>query len=147
MAVDGHPAMTTAPDIYERLFQFACRVIRFCRTLSRTDLGAVVIGRQLAESATSAIANAEESRAAGSARDHIARLRISLKEARESKCRLRICVACEIGAARQAAWPLDESDQLVAILTTMLRRMDPASFVHKHQPAREATPPGKGADG
>jgi hypothetical protein len=46
----------TGYNIYERVFQFAVRVVRFVRTFPRT-LDAVEVGRQLVRSATSVGAN------------------------------------------------------------------------------------------
>ncbi len=119
--------MTQPVDIYDRLFRFACRTIAFCRTLSRTDVASVVLARQLVASATSAGANSEEAKAAGSRRDFRARFRIVLKESRESKYWLKVAVACGMGNQPEAAWLQNEADELVAILTTILKRTEPHS--------------------
>jgi four helix bundle protein len=76
-------------ELNERLFKFAVRVIKFLQSLSRnpeTD----VIRYQLAKSSTSSGANYEESQAGSSKADFANKVRISLREMRESNYWLRI---------------------------------------------------------
>ena len=70
---------------------------------------------QLLSAGTSTGANAEESDGASSHDDFIAKNRIALKEAKETRFRLRVCRRCELLDSRFD--PLvNESDELVRIL-------------------------------
>jgi four helix bundle protein len=64
----------------------------------------------------------EEARAAESRRDFVSKTSIALKEAREAWVRLRICERTQCGPPQEAAALVGEADQIVAILTTILRR-------------------------
>ncbi len=75
---------------------------------------------QLIASATSAAAMLEEAKAAESVRDLISKCSISLKEARESWVRLRICAETSEHATRKAAALAAEASEIVAIVTTIL---------------------------
>ena len=63
----------------------------------------------------------EEAKAAESDADVISKCCISLKECRESWTRLRICQKCRFGDPKEALELVQESDQLVAIITTIIR--------------------------
>jgi len=107
----------------ERTFAFACQVVRVYRTLSRTPNFPIGIARQLLHAGTSVGANVEESRAASSKRDLAARLGIALREARETKYWLRLIVATDLAPDVPLGEALAEVDELVAILTTTVRRL------------------------
>ena len=76
-------------DIQERTFRFAVRVVRLVERLPRDGAG-LVVGRQVARSATSVGANVEEADGAESKRDFIHKMSIAHKEARETRYWLRI---------------------------------------------------------
>ena len=63
----------------------------------------------------------EEAKAAESDADFVSKCSISLKECRETWTRLRICQECAFGDAKDVAALVDESNQLVAIITTIVR--------------------------
>jgi four helix bundle protein len=109
----------TGYNIYERVFQFAVRVVRFVRTFPRT-LDAVEVGRQLVRSATSVGANLEEADGATTRRDFLYRLSLCRKEARETRFWLRLCQASEIGDAAEANSLYQESDEIVRILSGII---------------------------
>jgi four helix bundle protein len=75
---------------------------------------------QILSAATSVAAMLEEARAAESRRDFVSKLAIALKECRESHARLRMLQHCQIGPAGEIASLVQEADQLVAILTTIV---------------------------
>jgi len=109
-------------DIHERVFEFACRVVRLHRALSRkrgTDRVAV---NQLLRSGTGIGSNLEEAKAAQSKADFIAKARISLKEARESNYWLRLMEATETIEASRIHPLVQESHEIVAILTTIIKK-------------------------
>jgi four helix bundle protein len=76
-------------DLAERLFEFAVRVIEFLKTLPYSPENKT-IRTQLSKSAASSGANYEESQGGSSKADFTNKVRISLREMRESNYWLRI---------------------------------------------------------
>jgi len=76
-------------DLEERLFSFAVRSIKYTRVLSTTPEYSI-IKYQLTKSATSSGANYEEAQAGSSKADFTNKVRIALREMRESNYWLRI---------------------------------------------------------
>lgn len=102
-------------DIHERLLDFACEIVRAAQFLhTRSAIGRAV-SYQLLSAGMSAGANAEEADGASSHDDFIAKTRIALKEAKETRFRLRVCRRTNLLDSRFD--PLvKESDELVRIL-------------------------------
>ena len=112
-------------DIYERVFQFACRVLRMDRAIQRTRGVNRNAMNQLVRSATSIGANLEEARAGQTKADFHARLRISLKEARESQYWLRLLLASGCLTEQRLKSLVEEAGEIVAILTTIAKKSNP----------------------
>jgi len=112
--------MQDKPDIQKRTFDFACRVVRLCKSLENSSVSRT-IANQLLRSATSIGANVEEAQAAQSKPDFTAKMYISCKEARETHYWLRILTSTDILPEAQLSDLKDESNQLVAILTTITK--------------------------
>ena len=81
-------------DLEDRLFNFAIRTIKFLRTLPAAS-EYNVIKYQLTKSATSSGANYEEAQAGSSKADFINKVRIALREMRESNYWFRIIKGIE----------------------------------------------------
>lgn len=81
-------------NLLDRTFKFGVNCIIFLRTLPR-DFEYNVIKLQLTKSSTSIGANYEESQAGSSKADFRNKVRISLREARESNYWLRVIKALE----------------------------------------------------
>ena len=112
-------------DLRERMFEFVCLVVPFCRALSKEPGVVRQIAWQLASAATSAGSNLEEAKAAYSRRDFAAKNAIALKEMRETLYWLRVIVRCNL-ADRNAVQPLlQEADELTAMLTAGMKRLRP----------------------
>ncbi len=79
----------TKNDLCERLFEFAVRVIEFLKTLPYSPENKT-IRAQLSKSACSSGANYEESQGGSSKADFTNKVRLSLREMRESNYWLRI---------------------------------------------------------
>ena len=102
-------------DIHERLLEFACDIVRAAQFLhTRGPIGRA-LSYQLLSAGTSTGSNAEEADGASSHDDFIAKNRIALKEAKETRFRLRVCRRVELLDARFDAL-VTESDELVRIL-------------------------------
>src|SRR5437868_15274550 len=112
-------------DIEERAFKFACRVLKMDEQLSRNRGVNRRAMNQLVDAAMSVGANLEEARGAQSRADFHAKVRISLKEARESHYWLRLVSASSKLAPSRFAPLIQEANELVAILTTIAKRVNP----------------------
>jgi four helix bundle protein len=110
-------------DIDARALAYAVRAVRLVRFLeTRRDSASQIIARQLLRSAMSVGANLSEARSAETKRDFVHKCTISLKEARECLYWLRLLVAAEMITEKRLADFLNETDELIAILTTIIKR-------------------------
>ena len=112
-------------DIYERTFQFACRVLMMDRALAKDRRVNRNAMNQLVNAASSVGSNLEEARGGQSQADFYAKLRISLKEARESHYWLRLLL--KSGSVRESriAPLVQEANEIVAILTSIAKKTNP----------------------
>ena len=81
--VEPATGLRRGADIAERLLLLAATIVRLARKLPR-DVGGRHVASQLVRSGTSAGANYEEGRAAESRADFIHKLRVAVKEMRET---------------------------------------------------------------
>ena len=109
-------------DIHQRAFEFACSIVRLHRRLTRMRGANRVAANQLLRAGTSVGANLEEAKAAQSRPDFIAKARISLKESREAHYWLRLIEATEIVALPDVHDLVEEANQIVAVLTTIVKK-------------------------
>jgi len=116
--------MLTIPRPYKirpRVFDFACEVIRaFPKT--KLDTPSLKAWAQLIAAATSSGAHLEEASAGGTRPHFLSLMRGALREMRESNYWLRIISATELTGFRHAGPLIQESGELVAILSTIVRR-------------------------
>ncbi|MGK0309693.1 MAG: four helix bundle protein [Lentimonas sp.] len=76
-------------DLEERLLEFSVRTIRLSRKIETSEAGKH-ISNQLLRSSTSPLANHAEAQAAESTRDFVHKLKVSLKELRETQRWLKL---------------------------------------------------------
>ncbi len=108
-------------DLPERTFEFARRVVKLCLLLDQKPGTSRTLANQLLRSGTSIGANVEEGQAGQSKADFVSKLSIACKEARETNYWLRLLSATEIVPESRLAELLDEANQLIAILTTVIK--------------------------
>lgn len=101
-------------ELAERLLDFAVRVGKVADALPKTRLGRHIAG-QLVRCGTSPAPNYEEARAAESRADFIHKLRVCLKELRESRCWLRMIAKGSLLPEAQLRPLIDEATQLCNI--------------------------------
>src|SRR5688572_11109431 len=102
-------------DLRERLFEFAALTVRVVQYLHTQGPVPSALSYQLLKCGTSAGANYEEADDGSSNRDTIAKQRISLREMKESRFRLRVLRSCGyLGEAHDPV--IRESTELVRIL-------------------------------
>jgi len=109
-------------DIKERSFSFACRIVKLYQSLANKKGGGEILGRQVLRSGTSIGANLEEASAGQSRADFISKCNIALKEARETYYWLRLLMTTKIVPSDMLRPLANESNELVAILTTIVKK-------------------------
>ena len=102
-------------DLCERFLGFAISVLRFIKTVPRNDENNVII-HQLGKSCTSIGANYEESQAASSKADFYHKIKISLREARETLYWLKIIEGLNLGDRAKLREIMIESFEIKQIL-------------------------------
>ena len=108
-------------DLHERLLLFARDVVRAVEFLHKRGAVGRALSYQILAAGTSIGSNYEESDGASSNADFIAKNRIALKEAKETRFRLRVCRLTDLLDARFD--PLvQESDEIVRILATIVHK-------------------------
>jgi four helix bundle protein len=109
-------------DIKVRAFEFACRIVRLHQFLLNQRGTTRSIAGQMLRAGTGVGANLEEAHAAQSKADFVAKSSIALKEARETHYWLRLLIACELAPAKRLGLLEAEANELVAIMTTIVKK-------------------------
>jgi four helix bundle protein len=107
-------------DLEDRLIRFAAEVCRLVDGLPSTAVGRHA-GLQLIRCATSPAANYAEAQAAESRRDFVHKLKICLKELRETRTWLKFVSQMELCDAASAEPQMRECEELLAIFATSVR--------------------------
>ena len=115
------PTPTKPFAIKARVFGFACDVVR-AYPKSRLDPPSLKVWSQLIASATSTGAHVEEAAAAGTRAHFLSLMRGALREMRETHYWLRVMTVTELAGANDVGPLVEEADQLVAILSAIVRR-------------------------
>jgi four helix bundle protein len=101
-------------DLEERLIDYAVRIIKIVESLPNTPVGKH-LGGQLSRSGTSPALNYGEAMAAESSADFIHKMKISLKELRESFVCLKIIKKCNYFPISKLEPILTENNELISI--------------------------------
>jgi four helix bundle protein len=118
---NGAETIAQVYDLEERLLQFAVRIIRLSEGLPNTRTGNHIAG-QLLRSGTSPYPNHGEAQAAESPKDFTHKLRLSLKELRETQRWLKLIQNVPlIQPPARVDDLLGECDQLIRIFVTSIR--------------------------
>ena len=108
-------------DLEERLIDFAVRIIRTAESLPKTRTGNHIAG-QLIRSGTSPAPNYGEAQGAESRSDFIHKMKISLKELRETRIWLLMVVKAGIIKPKTKLEPLiNENNELISIFVTSIK--------------------------
>ena len=107
-------------DLEERLLEFSVRTIRLTREIESSEAGRHV-SNQLLRSSTSPLANHGEAQGAESAKDFIHKLKISLKELRETQRWLKLVKRVPLVEKPELLDELlSETDQLIRIFVASI---------------------------
>lgn len=109
-------------DILERTFRFSVRIVKLCQILDQQPGVGRTLSRQMLRSGTSIGANVEEAQAGQSRADFVSKYSIACKEARETHYWLRLIAECNVLPETRLGEITKECDELVAILTTIIKK-------------------------
>jgi four helix bundle protein len=112
--------MSDEKDLRIRTKSFALQVIRLFSSLPKSP-ESQLIGKQLMRSGTSVGSNYREAYRARSDAEFVSILGICLKELEETMYWLELLVESEIVQQSKLSSLLDESDQLIAIFTSIVK--------------------------
>ncbi len=108
-------------DLEGRLIEFAVRIIQVAESLPKTKVGNHIAG-QLIRCGTSPAPNYGEAQAAESRADFIHKMKVCLKELRESRIWLLMIVKAKlINPATKLDSLIDENDQLISIFVKSIK--------------------------
>ncbi|MCZ7644989.1 MAG: four helix bundle protein [Planctomycetota bacterium] len=110
-------------DLRLRTRQFALRIIRMYTTLPKRGREEVrVLGTQVLRSGTSVGAHYREAYRAKSDKDYVNKLQGALQELEETRYWMELLVDSEIVSVRKMSELFKESDELTAIIVTIVRK-------------------------
>jgi four helix bundle protein len=118
---ERHATSARGQGIRDRAFDYACRVVDFCEQLTAAGGVGRLMVPQLLDCSLSFATMLEEAPAAESDADFISKYCIGLKECRESWTRVRVCKRCRKGPQTEAQALVQESSELIAIVTTIVK--------------------------
>jgi len=108
-------------DLEERLIDFAVRIIRTAESLPKTRAGNHIAG-QLIRCGTSPAPNYGEAQSAESRSDFIHKMKVSLKELRETRIWLLMIVKADLIKPMSKLEPLiNENNELISIFVTSVK--------------------------
>jgi four helix bundle protein len=107
-------------DLEERLLEFTANIVRLADSLPNTKAGSHIAG-QLLRCGTSPLANHGEVEAAESRKDFLDKLRICLKELRETWRWLRLIGRLDLSQGEQLRVSLTEVEELIRIFAASVR--------------------------
>ena len=108
-------------DLEERLIDFAVRIIHIAESLPKTKVGNHVSG-QLIRCGTSPAPNYGEAQSAESRSDFIHKMKVSLKELRETRIWLLMIVKANLIKLKSKLEPLiSENNELISIFVTSVK--------------------------
>jgi four helix bundle protein len=110
-------------DLRERLLEFACLIVQVVQFLHTRGPVALALSYQLLKCGTSAGANYEEADDGSSTRDAVAKKKITLRELKETRFRLRVLRRCDLLNA-ETDFVINETEELIRIVATVIRRAE-----------------------
>jgi len=110
-------------DLEERTFQFAQRTRTFVRTLAKT-ISNIEDARQVIRSSGSVGANYIEANEALSKKDFVLRIKISRKEAKESRYWLRLIEVPDLSVDGERETLVQEAQELMNIFGSIVRKSE-----------------------
>ncbi len=123
-------------NLEDRLIDFAILVINITEKIKRTYLG-IHMSNQLNRSGTSPALNYSEAESAESRKDFIHKLKVVLKELRETHTGLRIVLRANLYQDKVFLQKvIDENNELVAIFVTSVNTARKNQLAEEHRNAK-----------
>lgn len=114
-----------ANELEDRLLEFGVRCTYLCRELHKIGFfDSKHVAGQLLRASTHAGFHYPEARAAESTKDFIHKIKVMLKELRESKAELKYVLKMNYFEDELVTPLLKEADELVAIFTVTVKKLD-----------------------
>ena len=123
-------------DLEERLLNYAAEIIKFTEKLPNSRAGNHIAG-QLLRSGTSPLSNHGEAEAAESHEDFVHKLKVCLKELRESLRWIRLVRKSRLLPDAETNRLESESDELVRIFVASLRTSERRAWERRRRPVPE----------
>ena len=111
---------STPLNLEERLIDFAVRIINVAESLPQSKVGIHISG-QLIRSGTSPAPNYGEAQSAESRKDFIHKMKVSLKELRETLIWLKIIERKPLSDPKKMKDILQECDELISIFVASVK--------------------------
>ena len=108
-------------EVLELSFDFAVKIVLFCKKLNKSSKDNFVISNQLLKSGTSIGANIEEANVAQSKKDFLSKMYIAFKESRETNYWLRIIVNSQIDDSSELIELIEISKSLIKMLSSITK--------------------------
>jgi len=112
------------PDIEERTFIFAVKVVKLVLKLPNNNVGIWKIGGQVISSATSINSNIVQARSGVSRNDFVNHFRIARKEAKETQRWLQLMIAVGLVSEAKVNLFLKENEEIIKILVTIVKNAE-----------------------
>ena len=106
--------------VKNKSFQFAFRIVKLYQFLVN-EKKEYVLSKQLLRSGTSIGANIEDADSGQTKKDFIAKLSISLKEAKETHYWLRLIFECDYLEQKMYKSFIDDCEELIMLLTSIIK--------------------------
>lgn len=108
-------------DLEQRLIEFAIDIIKICNTLDGS-YASQHLSKQVIRSSTSAALNYGEAQGAESSKDFVHKMKLCLKELRESLVNLKIQRGADISnSTNQVDVLMKENNELISIFVASIR--------------------------
>ena len=105
-------------DLEDRLITFAIRAVKLAGQLPKSVIG-IRLSDQLTRASSSAALNYGEAQSAESRKDFIHKVKVVLKELRESNVALKMIEGLNLANdLQELAWLLKEANELISIFVT-----------------------------
>jgi len=115
-------------DIRERTFEFSVMVLKLVKLISKNQINTTLIN-QIIRSSTSIGANVEEAVGAHTKTDFSYSMNIAKKEARETFYWLKLIKEENPSLLEKLEHLLKENEELIKILTTIVKKYNPRIFL------------------
>jgi len=121
MANEPSPQRLRTLALQKRSFELSCNVINAYPKQERLDEPSRIVWRQLIRAVTSSTFNLEEADAASSDADFLSKMRIALREAKETRVAIRLLTACHLAGSAAIGKYEDEANQMASIFSAIVK--------------------------